>query len=122
VFECAQKLSELRVGALMVMVQKDIKGIVSERDLVSKVVSQQKDPAKITVKDIMTSQLLTVTSDMTVHEAMKLITERRIRHLPVVENNILKGMISIGDLTKAVMLQQEQDIADLTDYIQGGTK
>lgn len=120
--ECANKLTEYKIGALLVMVQDKLMGIISERDLVVKLLNHQKDPSKVKIKEIMTTDLLTVTSDMTVHSAMKLVTERRCRHLPVVDNGILKGMISIGDLTKAVMLEQEREIDDLTGYIQGGVK
>lgn len=119
---CAKKLTENRIGALVVMGDNKLIGIISERDLVSKVLSQGINAENLTVKDIMTTKLLTVTSEMTVLNAMKIVTEHRCRHLPVVENNQLLGMISIGDLTKAVMLEQEREISDLTDYIQGEIK
>lgn len=117
--DCAKKLSDLRIGALVVLVQNKLSGIISERDLVDKILSKQKDPSKIKIQEIMSTDLLTVPSDMTVHDAMKLVTERRVRHLPVVDAGQLSGMISIGDLTKAVMMAQEREISDLTGYIHG---
>lgn len=116
---CAQMLNELKIGALIVMDQKNVLGIVSERDLVSEVLADEKDPSNIKVQDIMSKSLHTVNSKMTVQESMKLVTEKRCRHLPVIDDGQLTGLISIGDLTKAVMLELEREISDLTGYIHG---
>lgn len=117
--ECAKKLTELNIGALLVLAQDKMVGIISERDLVAKLLSRQGDPAKLNIQHLMSKEVVTVSSDMTVQAAMKLVTERRCRHLPVIDEGRLVGIISIGDLTKAVMLEQEQEINDLTGYIQG---
>lgn len=118
-FDCALKMNETGVGALLVMENDILKGIISERDIVRKLFSTNNDPTKVLVSHLMTKDVVTVPPTMTVQEAMKLVTEKRFRHLPVVENGKLLGIISIGDLTRWVMLQQEQEIAALTGYIHG---
>ena len=118
-YECADKMNQLGVGALLVLEGDKLLGIISERDFLRKVVGYKQNPAKIHVKEVMTKNPLTVPPSMTVQEAMKIITEKRFRHLPVVENGKLVGMISIGDLTRWMMIQQENEIAALTGYIHG---
>ncbi len=119
-YECAIKLNQLRVGALIVMTANDkIEGIVSERDILNNVVVKGHNPKEIKVADIMTVKVFTVPPTMTVREAMRTVTEKRFRHLPVVADGKLLGMISIGDLTRAAMLFQEQQISTLKNYIQG---
>ncbi len=118
-YECAMKMNQVGVGALLVMEGDKLVGIISERDIIRKLVGVNVDPASVKVEQLMTKELITVPPATTVQEAMKLITEKRIRHLPVVENGKLMGIISIGDLTRWVMLQQEYEIAALTGYIQG---
>lgn len=119
VLECAKMLKDLKIGALMVLDQNKVVGIISERDLVHEIMAHEKDAAQIKAKEIMSHELLTVNPNMTVQEAMKLVTEHRCRHLPVMEDSQLVGLISIGDLTKAVMMELEREISDLTDYIHG---
>lgn len=119
VFECAQKMSELGVGALVVLNKENLAGIISERDIIRKLVSSSREIAKAIVSDIMTTEVITVPPSMTVTEAMHLVTERRFRHLPVVEDGKLIGIVSIGDLTRWAMLAQEYEISSLTEYIHG---
>ncbi|MBX3709113.1 MAG: CBS domain-containing protein [Gammaproteobacteria bacterium] len=119
VYDCAVKLSQLKCGALLVIKDGELAGIVSERDILRKIVARGEDPKKIHVDSIMTDKLVTVLPSTTVREAMRLITEKRVRHLPVLENGKLIGIISIGDLTRWAMLLQEQQISSLTNYIQG---
>jgi len=121
VYDCAVKLNQLKIGVLLVMENDQLAGIVSERDILRKVVTSGKDPKNILVETIMTkaSELITVLPTTTVQEAMRLVTEKRVRHLPVLENGQLVGLISIGDLTRWAMLLQEQQISSLTNYIQG---
>ncbi len=119
IHECVVKLNELGIGALIVMDGEKLKGIISERDLIRKLLARKGDPSTVKVAEIMTSQLITVTPSNTVQEAIRIITGSRIRHLPVLEEDKLVGMISIGDLTKWIMLEQEKEIADLTGYIHG---
>jgi len=119
VYDCVLKLNQLGIGALLVIDNDKLEGIISERDIIRKILGQRINPEKITVKEIMTKNLVTVPPTMTVQEAMRIVTEKRFRHLPVVEKDALLGMISIGDLTRWVMLEQEGEISALTGYIQG---
>ncbi|MGD9592515.1 MAG: CBS domain-containing protein [Candidatus Berkiella sp.] len=120
-FECATIMNRHGVGALLVMENNKLVGIISERDLIRKLLGTTTDPKSVTVAQLMTKDPVTVPPSTTVQEAMKIITEKRFRHLPVMENNQLVGVISIGDLTRWVMLQQEYEIAALTGYIQGSS-
>ena len=115
-------MKELSVGALLVIVDDQLKGIISERDILLKLVGCACDPAQVLVKEIMTTDIATVTPTTTVQEAMRIVTERRFRHLPVIENGKIVGVISIGDLTRWVMLVQDKEISDLTGYIRGEVK
>lgn len=121
-YECAAKMDLLGIGALVVIEKEQLVGIISERDFLRKVLSKRLDPLKIQVHEIMTKNPLTVNSNTTVQEAMQLITQHRFRHLPVVDEGKLVGMISIGDLTRWVMLAQENEISALTGYIHGTTR
>lgn len=121
-YECAEKLNEFGVGALLVIEKEKLLGIVSERDFIRKLLAHHQDPSSILVRDFMTKDVVTVLPTTTVQEAIRLVTERRLRHLPVIENEKLIGIISIGDLTRWVMLAQEQEIEALTGYIHGQAK
>lgn len=121
-YECAEKLNEYGIGALIVMEKNQLLGIVSERDFIRKLLTPHQDPSHIHVRDFMTKDVITVLPTTTVQEAMRLVTDRRLRHLPVMENEKLIGIISIGDLTRWVMLSQEQEIEALTGYIHGQPK
>lgn len=119
VFDCADLMNKHKIGALLVMQDGKLEGIVSERDILRKVITSGTDPKSILVETIMTTNLITVLPTTTVQEAMRLVTDKRIRHLPVIEDAKLVGIISIGDLTRWAMLWQEQQISSLTNYIQG---
>lgn len=119
VTDCAKKMCEYGVGALLVMDGEKLEGIVSERDIVRKLVGISTDVQKAKVADIMTRDIISVPPTMRVTEAMRLVTDKRIRHLPVMAENKLLGVVSIGDLTRWAMLGQEQVINTLTKYIQG---
>lgn len=118
VYECAIKLSQLKIGAFVVMDGDKLLGIVSERDILRRVVAKGDDPNSVLVEKIMTRELVTVVPSTTVRAAMHIVTEQRIRHLPVLDGGKLVGLISIGDLTRWALLLQEQQIASLTNYIQ----
>lgn len=120
VFECSQKMKEHHIGALLVMEGQKLNGIITERDILYKIVALGHDPKGIPVNAIMTRDLVTVLPNTTVGQAMQIVTERRIRHLPVVLNDELIGIISIGDLTRWAMLQQQEEISSLTRYVSGG--
>jgi CBS domain-containing protein len=117
VLEAIRLMAEHHVGALLVMKGDELVGIVSERDYARKVILKGRSSADTPVSQIMSSPVVTVTMGNSVQECMQLMTARRIRHLPVVEGRKVVGMISIGDLVKAVMEEQQQTIEQLESYI-----
>jgi CBS domain-containing protein len=117
VLEAIRMMADRHVGALLVMRGTELAGILSERDYARKVVLLGRSSAETPVWQIMTSPVITVSPDNSIQDCMRLMTERRIRHLPVVEGGRVVGMISIGDLVKAVIEEQQQTIAQLETYI-----
>jgi CBS domain-containing protein len=117
VFDALKLMAEKDVGALVVTEGGKLAGIISERDYARKVILHGKSSHDITVRDIMTSKVITVSPDHTVEECMALMTGKRIRHLPVTEGERLTGVLSIGDLVKEVIAEQEQTIKQLESYI-----
>ena len=117
VLEAIRAMAEHHVGALLVMQGESLAGIVSERDYARKVILMGRSSHDTPVRDIMTDTVLTVTPDTTVQQCMQLMTDKRVRHLPVMEGRRVIGMISIGDLVKAVIAEQQQQIAQLESYI-----
>lgn len=119
VLEAIRAMAEHGVGALLVMRGETLAGIVSERDYARKVVLLGRSSAETPVWQIMSSPVVTVSPDTPVQECMVLVTQRRIRHLPVVEAGRVTGIISIGDLVKSVMEEQQRTIEQLESYIHG---
>jgi CBS domain-containing protein len=119
VLEAIQIMADKHIGALPVVRDEELIGIVSERDYARKVILLGRSSSDTPVWQIMSSPVLTVSPDDMVHQCMEIMTERRIRHLPVVENGKLVGIISIGDLVKAVIEEQQQTITQLEQYIAG---
>lgn len=119
VYDALLLLAEKNVGALLVLEDGELAGIVSERDYARKVILQGKASMKTLVREIMTAELFTVDPQSTIEEAMALMTEKRIRHLPVVEGTELVGVISIGDLVKSIIANQAFMINQLENYIAG---
>ena len=117
VLEAIRAMAAHHVGALLVMQGESLKGIVSERDYARKVILLGRSSADTPVRDIMTSPVITVSPDTTVQTCMQLMTDRRVRHLPVLEASRIVGMVSIGDLVKAVIAEQQQHIEQLEQYI-----
>jgi CBS domain-containing protein len=117
VLEAIRIMADRHVGALVVMRGTELAGVVSERDYARKVVLLGRSSAETPVWQIMSSPVITVSLDSSVQDCMRLMTERRIRHLPVMEGGRVIGMISIGDLVKAVMEEQQQTIEQLESYI-----
>jgi CBS domain-containing protein len=117
VFEALKLMAEKEIGALVVTDGGALVGIMSERDYARKVILHGKSSHDIPVRDIMTSQVLTVTPGQTVDQCMALMTSKRFRHLPVTEAGKLVGLVSIGDLVKEVIAEQEQTIKQLESYI-----
>jgi len=119
VLEAIQVMADKHIGALPVLRDNELIGIVSERDYARKVILMGRSSSDTPVWQIMSSPVKTVSPDADVHHCMEIMTEMRIRHLPVVEKNKLVGMISIGDLVKAVIEEQQQTITQLERYIAG---
>jgi CBS domain-containing protein len=117
VLEAIRLMAEHHVGALLVMKGAALEGIVSERDYARKVILCGRSSSDTPVRDIMSSPVLTVSLDDTIEKCMRLMTERRVRHLPVVEAGGVLGMVSIGDLVKAVIAEQQHQIEQLESYI-----
>ena len=117
VYDALQLMAERNVGALLVLDGGRIAGIISERDYARKVILKSKSSLDTPVREIMTEKVLCVQAAETAEACMALMTEKRIRHLPVVEKEKLIGMVSIGDLVKEVIADQEQTIKDLESYI-----
>lgn len=117
VFDALKLMAEKDVGALVVTEGDRLAGIISERDYARKVILLGKSSQDIPVRDIMTGKVITVGPDQTVEECMAIMTGKRIRHLPVTEGERLVGVLSIGDLVKEVIAEQEQTIRQLESYI-----
>ncbi len=119
VYDALQLMDEHRIGALLVLDGDDLVGIFSERDYARKVVLKGKTSRGTTIGEIMSRRVSCVRTDQTIEECMALMTDRRIRHLPVLEDEKLVGVISIGDVVKAVISEQEFVISQLENYITG---
>jgi CBS domain-containing protein len=117
VLDAIRLMAEKRIGALVVMEAGRLAGIVSERDYARKVVLQGRSSATTPVRDIMTANVIKVGLNDTTDRCMQLVTDRRIRHLPVVEGDAVIGVVSIGDLVKAVIEDQQVEIDQLQRYI-----
>jgi len=121
VYDAIKKMSELGIGALLVIDDEKLNGIISERDYRDKVILKGRHSKNTPVKDIMTSSVFCVNSNDDVKLCMKLMTEHKIRHLPVLDDNELSGIISIGDVVKSVIDEQKIEINSLRNYIAGGS-
>lgn len=117
VFAALKLMAEKNVGALLVMSGDALRGIMSERDYARKVILLGKSSHELAVRDIMSDKVVSVTPKQTVDDCMGLMTGRRIRHLPVLDNGRVVGVLSIGDLVKAVIEEQQQTIRQLESYI-----
>jgi CBS domain-containing protein len=117
VFDALKLMADRSIGALIVLEGARIAGIISERDYARKVILHGKSSHELQVRDIMTSKVITVHPGQTVEECMELMTEKRIRHLPVTDGERLIGVLSIGDLVKEVIAEQQRTIQQLESYI-----
>ena len=119
VFDALSLLAEKNIGALLVLQEGEIVGIVSERDYARKIALRGKASIQTPVSDIMTRDVVTADPQTSVKDALALMTEKRIRHLPVVDGGRLIGFVSIGDLVKSIIADQEIMISHLEQYISG---
>lgn len=120
VFDALQAMAEYDVGALVVLDGERVAGVLSERDYARKVILHGRSSKELKVKEIMSSKVYFVKPEQNIEDCMALFTNKRVRHLPVLENDKLTGVISIGDVVKAVIAEQEYTIRHLEKYITGG--
>jgi len=119
VLEAIRLMAQHGIGALLVMQGERLLGVVSERDYARKVILKGRSSSDTAVHQIMSAPVLTVRPDQTVRECMQLMTDKRVRHLPVLDDQHVIGVISIGDLVRAVIEEQQQTIEQLERYIHG---
>jgi CBS domain-containing protein len=119
VFDALKIMAEKEIGALMVLDGGQLAGIMSERDYARKVVLHGKSSKDTPVREIMTPKVLYMAPDQTVEECMALMTEKHVRHMPVIENDQMVGVVSIGDVVKSVISEQQFLISHLEHYIRG---
>jgi CBS domain-containing protein len=119
VYDALKLMAEKNVGALVVFDGDRMVGMISERDYARKIVLKNKFSRETKVKEIMTAEVITVTPALNLEQCMELITEKRMRHLPVVENDRVVGIISIGDIVKGIIEHKEFIIGQLESYIKG---
>jgi len=117
VLEAIRMMAEHSIGALVVLQGEQLVGVVSERDYARKIILLGRSSSETPVWQIMSAPVLTVRPDQSVRECMQIVTDRRVRHLPVVEGGRLLGVLSIGDLVRAVLEEQQQTIEQLEHYI-----
>lgn len=119
VLEAVALMADKGIGALLVTEGSDVVGIITERDYARKVILLERSSQATPVSDIMTAAVMYVHPSQTSSECMRLMTEKRLRHLPVLENGKLLGLLSIGDLVKGVISDQQETIDQLEQYIRG---
>ena len=119
VYDAIAMMAENSIGAVLVVSDGVLMGILSERDYARKVVLQSRSSKETRVADIMTTPVVTVTPSHTIEECMRLMTDKRIRHLPVVDGSTIAGIVSIGDLVKSLVSVQGETIQYLQQYITG---
>jgi len=119
VYDAIRRMTELRVGALLVMDGQKLVGMISERDYTRKVIVQGRASVGTRVDEIMSSPVITVTPQLTLRECMEITTKHQIRHLPVVDGDTVVGVLSINDLVRTIVAQQAETIESLNSYIAG---
>ena len=119
VYDAVALMAEKGVGALVVLSEEKLEGIISERDYARKVILKGHASKEMRVHEIMTRSVITVTCEHTVADCMRIITDHRVRHLPVLDGDKLAGMVSIGDIVRAIISAQADTIRHLSSYITG---
>ena len=119
VFDAVKKMADKNIGSLVVLVDDQIVGIITERHYARHVILEGKSSPETLVREIMATPVVCARTDQSISECMAVMTEKRIRHLPVVDQNKLVGVVSIGDLVKSIIADQEFTIEQLIHYIHG---
>ncbi|MDP3468990.1 MAG: CBS domain-containing protein [Daejeonella sp.] len=119
VLDALQIMMDKNISALLVMEGPELKGIFTERDYARKIILQGKSSKETKIKDVMTAKLEVINLNSSIDQCMQIMTDKHIRHLPVIDNGKVTGMISIGDLVKFVIEDQKQTIEQLQNYISG---
>ncbi|MEM7138230.1 MAG: CBS domain-containing protein [Myxococcota bacterium] len=119
VIDAVNMMNDHHVGSVLVMEGGQPVGIFSERDVLVRVVAAQRDPRQTLVRDVMTTRLHVASPEDSVLDVMRVMTERRCRHIPIVEDGQLIGLVSIGDITKATQHNLRQEVIELSNYIGG---
>jgi len=122
VYEALEQMAAHDVGALVVVEGGKVVGIFSERDYARKVILKGKSSKTARVREMMATPVLYATPDLTLDECMELMTEKRVRHLPVMDGSNLVGIVSVGDVIKRIIANQHHEIRQLEKYIQGGAR
>jgi CBS domain-containing protein len=119
VFEALELMAEKNIGAVLVLEDEELIGIFSERDYARKVILQGRGSRDTLIRDVMTSKVITVETDQKIEECMQIMSDKHIRHLPVNQNGLLVGIISINDIVSAIIGEQKDHIKSLESYISG---
>jgi len=119
VFDAVKKMADKNIGSLVVLMDDQIVGIITERHYARRVILEGTSSPEMPVRDIMATPVVCARTDQTISECMAVMTEKRVRHLPVVDQKGLVGWVSIGDLVKSIIADQEFTIEQLIHYIQG---
>jgi CBS domain-containing protein len=120
VYEALELMAAENIGSLVVVERGDVAGVFTERDYARKVILKGRSSKTTTVAELMTTDVLYVSPDDTIENCMALMTDKRLRHLPVMENGRLAGVVSIGDIVKVIISEREFTIRELERYITGG--
>lgn len=117
--QAAKEMTNKRIGALLVIKDEELVGIITERDILNRIVADGARADKISVQQIMTGDVIVIAPNRSIRDAMRVVTEKRLRHLPVVKDGRIMGMLSGGDLTRSIVAEEEGVIHTLYDYIYG---
>lgn len=119
VVEAVVTMCDARIGAVLVMQDEALVGVFSERDLMRRVIMAGRDPKAVLVSDVMTADVICARADLTPEQAMEIMTRERIRHLPVLREQRLAGVVSVGDLVAWTIREKERSLDQLTEYVSG---